>query len=122
ATPPAPPAILEIGEENPAIGWAGRWSRAQHPGYAGGSVAWSTSKNASATLTFTGRSITWLGPVGPTRGSARVYLDGVLVDTVNQYARSYAPRRTLFTKDFGAAGKHTLRVVVAGTPGHAMVA
>jgi hypothetical protein len=122
AQPAAPAQPRHIGEDDSAIKWAGRWGNASHPGYAGGSVAWSTSRRASATLTFNGRSITWTGPVGPTRGAARVYLDGVLVASVNQYSRSYAPQRPLFTKDFGEIGEHTLKIVVVGTPGHPMVA
>jgi hypothetical protein len=119
---PAPQAPLTVGEGNRGITWRGRWGRASHDGYAGGRVAWSTTAGASASFTFTGRSISWVGPVGPTRGAARVYLDGVLVATVSQHARTYAAQRTLFTRDLGTSGRHTLRIVVAGTPGHAMVA
>jgi hypothetical protein len=125
---PAPPAVVKpkpparLDEADPSIAWSGRWSLASHDGYAGGNVRWSSSTRSSATLAFDGRSISWIGPVGPTRGSARVYIDDVLVATVSQYARSYAPQKTLYTRDFGAVGRHTLKIVVAGTPGHPMVA
>jgi hypothetical protein len=118
----APPPPLRVGEGDRSIVWTGRWGRAAHDGYAGGAAAWSTSARASASLTFTGRSITWVGPVGPTRGSARVYIDGNLVATVNQRAPSYAPQRTIYARDFGTSGKHTIRIVVAGSAGHPMVA
>jgi hypothetical protein len=87
-TTPPPRAPVHVGEGDPGVTLAGRWGRAAHAGYAGGAVAWSTSAGASASFTFTGRSISWVGPVGPTRGAARVYLDGVLVATVSQFARS----------------------------------
>jgi hypothetical protein len=119
---PAPKPPAHVGEGDASIKYSGRWGRAGHSGYVGGSVAWSTSARASASLTFTGRSITWLGPVGPTRGSARVYVDDVLVATVSQHSRAYEPQRALFTRDFGTSGRHTIRIVVAGTPGHPMVA
>jgi hypothetical protein len=118
----APKAPLHTSEGDPSIKWTGRWGRAAHAGYAGGSVAWATAARSSATLVFDGRSIAWLGPVGPTRGSARVYIDDVLVATVSQHGRSYEPQRTLYTRDFGTSGRHTIRIVVAGTPGHPMVA
>jgi hypothetical protein len=120
ATPPKPP--LHVAETDSSIRWTGRWSRATHDGYAGGAVRWASGARASAALSFDGRSITWIGPVGPTRGSARVYVDDVLVATVSQFARTYEPQKTLFTRDFGAVGSHSIRIVVAGTPGHPMVA
>jgi hypothetical protein len=119
---PEPKPPLRLAESDPSIKWTGRWSRATHDGYAGGSVRWSTSARAAATLTFDGRSISWVGPVGPTRGSARVYVDNTLVATVSQHARTYAPQKTLWTRDFGTVGRHTIRIVVAGSAGHPMVA
>jgi hypothetical protein len=119
---PTPKPPQRIGEADDSITWRGRWRRAAHDGYASGSVAWSTTARASASLTFTGRSITWIGPTGPTRGSARVYIDDIHVATVSQHAKSFAPQSTIYTRDFGKSAKHTIRIVVTGTPGHSMVA
>jgi len=118
----APAVPIRVAEGDQRIRYSGAWGRAAHPGYAGGEVAWTASRNASAEVTFTGRTISWIGPAGPTRGSARVYIDGVLVATVSQHAAGYVPQRTVFTRDFGTAGTHVLRIVVVGTAGHPMVA
>jgi hypothetical protein len=118
-TPP-PPRVLD--NDDAAISYQGPWSEATHSGYAGGTVAWSTTRGASASITFTGRTVSWVGPAGPTRGAAQVYIDGVMVATVNQHAAGFTAQRTLYARDFGTSGPHTLRIVVAGTPGHAMVA
>ena len=120
--PAAPPPPVHLDNDDPAIAYEGAWSTASHAGYAGGAVAWSTSRGASASVAFTGRTISWVGPAGPTRGAAQVYIDGVRVTTASQYARGYTPQRAVFTRDFGTSGAHTLRIVVAGTPGHPMVA
>ena len=82
----------------------------------------SASDGASATFAFTGRKVTWNGPTGPTRGKAKVYVDGTYVKTVNTYRRSFDARTTLFRTGWKTAGEHTLTIVVLGTKGHAMVA
>jgi hypothetical protein len=122
AAPAPPPPPRHVAETDPAITWTGRWGKAMHDAYAGGTVRWSSYARAAATLVFDGRSITWVGPVGSTRGSARVYIDDVLVATVSEYARTYEPSKTLFTRDFGTVGRHTIKIVVAGTAGHPVVA
>jgi hypothetical protein len=122
AAPAPPPPPIHLDNDDPAIAYKGAWSTASHAGYVGGSVAWSTSRGASASVTFTGRSISWTGPAGPTRGAVQVYIDGVLVANVNQFASGFTAQRTLYTRDFGTSGPHTLRIVVTGTSGHPMVA
>ncbi len=109
-------------ESSNAIAYKGTWRRAQHGGYGGGTVAYAKSKGASATFTFTGTSVRWSGPLGPTRGKAKVYVDGSYVKTVNLYRRSFDARATLFRAGWRDGGKHTLKIVVVGTPGRAMVA
>ena len=64
---------------------------------------YATRTGASATLTFTGRGIAWIGPVGPTRGTARVYLDGKYVKTVDLRRSTFRARNLLFAKPFATA-------------------
>ncbi len=116
------PPDRRYADTDPAVSYAGTWGSAASTAYAGGSVAWATSAGASATLRFTGRRITWFGPVGPTRGSATVYLDGSPSGVVTQYAAIFSARQAVFSHDFGVAGAHEIRIVVAGTSGHPMVA
>ena len=49
----------------------------------GGKVRYATTSNAVASLAFTGRSIAFVSTVGPNRGKAEIYLDGVKVKTVD---------------------------------------
>ena len=125
SVPSAPPTVApprRFGEDDPEIAYEGSWGRASAAEYAGGSVAWTTEPGATALLVFSGRTITWLGPTGPTRGSAVVYLDGAEVATVSQYASTFTARRSLFTHAFTSDGSHTIRIVAVGTAGHPMVA
>jgi hypothetical protein len=64
-------------------------------------------------MTFTGTGIAWVGPIGPTRGSARVYVDGKLAGTVQLHRSAFHARQVLFQKHFATKGQHTIRIVVA---------
>jgi hypothetical protein len=111
-----------VGDRSASIHYDGRWRLARHASYRGGTVRYATGRGASATLTFTGRGVTWYGPTGPTRGKAKVYLDGKLVRTVDLRRSTFHPRAAVFSKRWSAARKHTIRIVVLGTSGRSMVA
>ena len=102
-----------LSEKSKQIHYALTWSTARYSGYAGDRVRYATRKGASATLTFSGTGIAWVGPTGPTRGTARVYLDGKAVATVNLRKSAFHARTLLFAKKFAKAGEHTLKIVVA---------
>jgi hypothetical protein len=122
ATAPAPTtpgstavAAIHIGQSASAIAYAGGWSLARFGAYTGGQVKYSVRDRATATLTFTGRSISWIGPVGPTRGRARIFVDGVAVATVDLRRSSFRARATLFHKTLATTGQHTLTIRVIGS-------
>jgi hypothetical protein len=123
ATPKTPKTKARVtGEKSSAITYSGTWRAARHDGYGGDSVKYATSKGASATFTFTGKAVSWNGPLGKTRGKAKVYVDGIYVRTVNLYRSTFDARARLFRFGWKTSGKHTLKIVVAGTAGRPMVA
>jgi len=75
-----------------------------------GTAAWSTTAGASATFTFTGTSVTWIGFRAPYTGIARVFLDGVESE-VDTYAPAEEVQVPIFTADL-PPGSHTLRIEV----------
>jgi hypothetical protein len=105
-------SVVHIGQSAPAVAYNGTWKTARFSAYTGGKVKYSVSRGASATVTFTGRSIAWVGPVGPTRGRARVSIDGVAVGTVDLRRSSFRARATIFRKGWAVAGQHTLTITV----------
>jgi hypothetical protein len=115
-------AVRLIGDRSASIDYDGRWRLARHAGYRGDTVRYATARGASATLTFTGRGVIWYGPTGPTRGKAKVYIDGRLVRTVDLRRSAFHSRSTVFSKRWSTARKHSVRIVVLGTRGRAMVA
>ena len=110
-----------LSDSSTAIRYSGTWSFVNYSGYLNRRAHWTKARSASATYTFDGASVAWAGPVGPTRGKARVILDGRLVATVDTYRATFKARDVLWAaalKD----GRHTLRIQVLGTAGRPTVA
>jgi hypothetical protein len=125
APTPAPtraPVTGTVSERSRTIRYRGGWDSAPHAGYMGGRVAWSKDPGATATFTFTGASVKWVGPLGPTRGRAVVLIDGREVARVNLWRSSFVPRAVVFKRTFKATGSHTLTIKVLSAPGRQTVA
>jgi hypothetical protein len=114
--------LRRYSERSATVAYAGTWASASYARYAGGAAKYATRAGATATFTFTGTKVIWYGPVGPTRGQARVLIDGVYVKTVNLQASSFTAHKAVFSKSWATPGKHTLVVAVVGTAGHPYVA
>ncbi len=114
--------IARAQETNSTIDYEGTWKSARHSAYAGGAVRYATASGATSEFTFTGRRIVWYGPEGPTRGQAKVYVDGEYIKTVDTHRGSFQARSALFSHRWSTAGVHTIRILVVGTKGRPMVA
>jgi len=114
--------LRRYSEKSASIAYAGTWKTASYWRYAGDAAKYATAAGASATFTFSGSRVIWYGPVGPTRGQARIRIDGAYVTTVNLYRGSFNARSAVFSKSWTAAGAHTLVIEVVGTAGHPYVA
>jgi len=108
-----------IEETDPAITYSGTWSHGNQ-----GIRAWSgdtaaiailTAFPAQATLSFNGTGVRWVGFRGPQAGIANVYVDGVLVATVDLFDTIEHVRTVVFAVDGLAPGPHTLVVQATGT-------
>ena len=110
-----PTVTTSVAQES-AGGYTGTWVTAGHPDYLGGKARASETRGSQVTFTFDGPSVGLVGPTGPTRGKAEVYLDGKLLITIDTYSSSFRARRvlqTIFTSD----GSHTVTVRVPATSG-----
>jgi hypothetical protein len=114
--------VNRYSERSATIDYTGTWKGARHGGYAGKAVRYATSEGATASITFTGSRIAWKGPVGPTRGKARVSIDGKVVKTVNLKRSSFAASTTIYSVSWKTKGRHTLEIEVLATPGSKPVA
>jgi hypothetical protein len=116
-----PRKATRLAETNGALSWSGSWTNPSNTGYIGGKVRSTNQAGAKVTFTFTGNRIAWIGPVGPTRGKARVYIDGKEVAVVDQYASSFAARRVVFALRL-SDGSHKVEIRALGTSGRPTVA
>ena len=109
-------------ESSLAIDFSGGWGNAEFARYNGGRVRYAIAPGATAWFTFTGTGIAWIGPKGPTRGQANIYVDEILVATVDVYASRYNARTEIFSQTFDRTGTHTITIEVVGTPGRETIA
>ena len=105
---------IRLGETNKAIAYHLTWATAAYASYSGHQVKYATRSGSSATVAFSGNGIAWIGPVGPTRGTARVYIDGRAVATIDLRRSTFQARKVLFSRAL-AAGPHTLKIVVTSS-------
>jgi hypothetical protein len=103
------------------VAFSAGWRTASSKLYSGGTAAYVSAPGASASYRFTGTSVAWVTGIGPTRGSAQVWVDGVKRATVSTYATTTSLRRLAFATSWPTQGTHTIRIVVVGTPGHRRV-
>lgn len=109
-------AVL-VSDANRTLRYARTWIRRSDPSALGGSVRESIQSGASVTFTWGARDLAWVAERGPDHGKARVYIDGILIRTVDLYAASPQPRRMVFTRHFATLGTHTIRIVGLATAG-----
>jgi hypothetical protein len=109
--------VRVLNEQSSSIVYRGIWKVAHHGAYGGDAVRYAVSRGASATIRFTGRAIAWRGPIGPTRGRAKIYVDGRYARTVDLRGASFDPRATLYRTSWSTLGRHSLTIVVAGPSG-----
>ncbi|GAT74446.1 hypothetical protein MHM582_2951 [Microbacterium sp. HM58-2] len=76
-------------------------------------VHWTSADGASVTLAFTGSSVSITGAVGPDQGTAEIYIDDELVDTVDLHSDTRLTQQELFRSDTLKKGEHTIRIVKA---------
>jgi subtilisin family serine protease len=97
------------------------WKTTASSGATGRALHTSTRSGAWMSFTFTGRSVALVAPKGASRGSVKIYVDGVYDSTVSLYRSSPISRVVVFSKAWTTRAAHTIRLVVVGTKGHPRV-
>jgi subtilisin len=103
-----------VQNSSPSVIYARTWHRQAYTNALGGSVNYATAAGASAKLTFTGRAVAIVGPVGPSRGSAKIYVDGVYRTTVSFRASANRSHKAMYTTTLPTLGTHSIRLVLSG--------
>ena len=101
----------QILQTDPSIVYTGTWYPNYETPNIGGSATLTNDKGATATLSFTGTGITWIGVLDPYSGLAEVYLDGT-PNAVDTYGVTTLYQQPLFSVHGLAPGAHTLSIQV----------
>jgi hypothetical protein len=107
-------------EESKAA-FKGKWTAASSAAYHGGGDKYAKAAGASATFTFTGRSVAWVAQRCKTCGKAKVYVNGAYLTTIDLRASATAYRRIDWARTWTTSAKRTVKIVVSGTAGRPRV-
>jgi hypothetical protein len=108
---------LLVQNTSSSIHYAGSWATSSSSSYSGGSAKTSSTAGASATYTFTGRGIALVSTLSASRGTVRVYVDGVYQGRVDP---SHAPtvfHGVAWQMTWSSSRTRTLKLIVDGTAG-----
>ncbi len=92
------------------ITYSGVWTEDHNQAFDNGNAKYTAAANAYAEMTFQGTAVRWYGQHDTNFGSASVYLDGALVETVNVNGTA-ASGLLLFERTGLSAGTHTIRII-----------
>jgi len=99
-------------------GYTGTWISAINPTYYNTTYSYSRWVGAAFSATFNGTRVAWIGPKTTNYGIAEVWIDGVVVATVDQYKPNPAAqgwREVVWESGLLAPGAHTLQIRPTGT-------
>jgi subtilisin family serine protease len=95
-------------------GWSRSWTSTSYRH----TVTSSSVRGARLSMTFTGRQVAVVGPRGPDRGAAKVYIDGSYVGTMTFWSSGAERLQLRFVKAFPTVGSHRITLQVIGTGTH----
>lgn len=108
-------STTRIEQDNPAVSYTGTWYTASDPTVSGGTATESTQPGATATLTFNGTQVSWIGyRCSCAAGIATVSVDGSAPVQVDTYSAVTQPQAVVYTSPALPAGTHTLSITVTG--------
>lgn len=98
------------------------WGSSSSTVYSGGSTKYSSTAGKYATFTATlARSISIVATKAWSRGSFKVYVDGIYKATISTYSTTTRYRQLVYQFSWSAPGTHKVKIVVSGTSHHPRV-
>ena len=101
--------------------YTGTWSTTRSSTASNGTMRTSTRAGASVEFKRDARAIGVVGRQGPTSGKARVYVDGVFIQTIDLYRSTSRSKVVLFSRSWSTPGVHSVKLIVSGTSGRPRV-
>jgi subtilisin len=110
--PSATPAVIQ--DRSASVSFTASWKRLTYVNASGGSTMYSSKAGAKARTTITGRGVALVAPLGTTRGSAKVYVDGVYRGTVSFRSTVNRSRSIVWSMSFSSVGTHSVEIRLSG--------
>jgi len=104
-----------IEQNNAAMTYLGHWYANNNPALSGGSAALAVDAGARASLAFTGSGVSWITYQDQWSGVARVYVDGELKTTIDEYASPSRIGVAAYTISGLSPGAHTITIEATGS-------
>ena len=112
---PLPSAGALVQESDAAVTLSPGWTPSDGRfGWSGGTAKQTGLAGETASFTFTGTSVTWIGRRSTSSGIALVRVDGGPPTEVNLYAQFFEVRTPVLTLHGLSDGRHTLTIEVTG--------
>lgn len=109
-----PSGPTRVEESDLSVVYTGVWLPQRRSDLSGGSIVESPYPISTASLTFQGTGVRWIGFKAVWGGIAEVYIDGALKGTVDTYAPAEQAQAVMYTATGLAAGVHTITIRVTG--------
>ena len=111
-----PSVVVKLHQDGASLArYRGAWRTIASSGALDGRVHSSSTNGASVTATFTGRSIGVMAAKGPGRGAVKVFVDGILVSTVDLQRATSQARVVVAGASWAGIGQHRIRIVIVGS-------
>ncbi len=94
--------------------FSGTWYRVAVPVFSASTIEAALEAGPEAKINFYGTGFNWIGLTGPSSGIAEVYLDGQLVQSVDQFFPQTEVNANVFSMQDLPLGLHELRIVSTG--------
>jgi len=110
------PAFIEARyqESSGFVHYGGTWTVTSNVNDSGGAAKYASAAGRYATFTHVIRDLAFVAPRSSTRGTADIYIDGVLVKSVSLKTSTTIYRQVLWSYHASKIGTHTIKVVVRG--------
>jgi hypothetical protein len=113
--------LTAISQSNASVHYRGTWATSTSSTWWGGTARSSSMAGATASYTFTGKSISWVGLKAATRGKAQIFINGVLKATVDLYSPTTLRQRLIWSANYTTSATRTITIEVLGTSGRPRV-
>ena len=107
---PIEPELQIVDAADSSLVYTGTWHDDNNSDFEGGFARYTAQSGATVSLTFQGTTIQWYGQNDTNFGTAKVYIDDELIETVNLNGQMVA-QKLLFEKTGLESGSHTIKIL-----------